>query len=133
MTHTKALRVVLDVEFELDGETIEDMQSLLERHLQHAIGNGLLTGSTGAQVEEFTLTVTPSSEKPDEDEIADFMLRRIENGDLPVEDIPSRLARYGIMDSVAFRTEMQERMALAEAEAGADADADAGNTGGAQE
>ena len=73
------------------------------------------------------MTVTPSSEKPDEDEIADFMLRRIENGDLLVEDIPSRLARYGIMDSVAFRSEMQERMALAETEA------DAGDTGGAQE
>jgi len=127
MTHTKALRVVLDVEFELDGETIEDMQSLLERNFQNAIGSGLLTGCTGAQVDGFTLTVTPSSDMPDEDEIADFMLRRIENGDLPVEDIPSRLARYGIMDSVAFRSEMQERMALAEAEAHAD------DTGGAQE
>lgn len=127
MTHTKALRVVLDVEFELDGETIEDMQSLLERNFQNAIGSGLLTGCTGAQVDGFTLTVTPSSDMPDEDEIADFMLRRIENGDLPVEDIPSRLARYGIMDSVAFRSEMQERMALAEAEAHAD------DTGGAKE
>lgn len=117
MTHTKALRVVLDVEFELDGETIEDMQSLLERNLQNAIGNGLLTGCTGAQVDGFTLTVTPSSDMPDEDAIADFMLQRIENGDLPVEDIPSRLARYGIMDSVAFRSEMQERMELAQAEA----------------
>ena len=84
MTHTKALRVVLDVEFELDGETIDDIQSLLERNLQNAIGNGLLTGSTGALVERFAMTVTPSSEKPDEDEIADFMLRRIENGDLLV-------------------------------------------------
>jgi len=37
-------------------------------------------------------------------------LARIESGDLAVEDIPLRLARYGLMDPVAFQNEMQERI-----------------------
>lgn len=47
-----------------------------------------------------------------ENEIAEFMLRRIENGDLALEDIPVRLAQYGLMDPVDFVDEMRERMGL---------------------
>ncbi len=46
-----------------------------------------------------------------EDEIADFMCRRIENGELAAEDIPVRLVRYGLMQPLAFVEEMRERMA----------------------
>ena len=45
-----------------------------------------------------------------EDQIADFMLERIENGDLSAEDVSTRLARYGLMDPQDFIDEMLERM-----------------------
>jgi hypothetical protein len=47
-----------------------------------------------------------------EEEIADFMLQRIESGDLALEDIPVRLARYGLMEPSAFVAEMRERMEM---------------------
>ena len=45
-----------------------------------------------------------------EAEIADFLRQRIEDGNLNAEDIPLRLARYGLMDPEAFAAEMRERM-----------------------
>lgn len=52
-----------------------------------------------------------------EDEIAEFMRRRIEDGELAAEDIPVRLARFGLMDPQQFRAEMAERIALRAEEA----------------
>lgn len=65
--------------------------------------------------EVFVDCVTEIGRKPapaelDEDEIADFMLQRIEDGNLALEDIPVRLARYGLMNPEQFCAEMQERM-----------------------
>ena len=40
------------------------------------------------------------------------MLQRIENGDLTLEDLPVRLARYGLMEPNTFVDEMRERMEL---------------------
>lgn len=48
-----------------------------------------------------------------ENEVAGLMLQRIEDGDLSVEDIPVRLARYGLMDPCDFIAEMVERMEVA--------------------
>lgn len=48
-----------------------------------------------------------------EEALADFMRQRIENGDLSLDDIPVRLARYGLMAPNAFVDEMRERMELA--------------------
>ncbi|ARI02431.1 TPA: hypothetical protein L5G07_001491 [Pseudomonas aeruginosa] len=47
-----------------------------------------------------------------EAEIADFLRQRIDDGDLNLEDIPLRLARYGLMDPEAFAAEMRERMGM---------------------
>jgi len=49
------------------------------------------------------------TEQLSEDEVADFMLHRIENGDLALEDISVRLARYGLMEPSAFIGEMLSR------------------------
>lgn len=46
----------------------------------------------------------------DEEALASFMLNRIESGDLLLEDIPRRLARYGMMDPADFLAEMEERI-----------------------
>lgn len=47
-------------------------------------------------------------------QITSFMRERIENGELEPDDIPVRLARYGLMAPELFRDEMQERMASLE-------------------
>ncbi len=47
-----------------------------------------------------------------EAEIAAFMRQRIEDGNLDAEDIPVRLARYGLMAPEAFIAEMRERMGV---------------------
>ncbi|MBN0502680.1 hypothetical protein JTM44_35915, partial [Pseudomonas aeruginosa] len=49
-------------------------------------------------------------------EIASFMRQRIEDGNLNAEDIPVRLARYGLMAPEAFADEMRERMGMADEE-----------------
>jgi len=47
-----------------------------------------------------------------EEALTSFMVKRIDNGDLHVEDIPCRLARYGLMDPREFSDEMRDRMQL---------------------
>jgi hypothetical protein len=44
-----------------------------------------------------------------EEEIAEYLLMRVMDGDLSLEDIPIRMARYGLMDSRVFQEEMRER------------------------
>ncbi len=48
--------------------------------------------------------------------VASFMLQRAENGDLALDDIPVRLARYGLMEPNAFVAEMRERMKLSKSD-----------------
>ncbi|OGT90156.1 MAG: hypothetical protein A2286_00015 [Gammaproteobacteria bacterium RIFOXYA12_FULL_61_12] len=52
-----------------------------------------------------------------EDEIADHLLARIESGDLSLEDIPSRMARYGLMEPSDFANEMRERIEMSREDA----------------
>lgn len=110
---TGCIRLTLDVTFLLNGENLEEMSNRLRRMVERAVGEGLLTGETAAEVEKYSMEVTVAPEPLTEDELADFMLRRIENGSIGVEDIPVRLARYGLMEPAAFVSEMRERMEMA--------------------
>ncbi|MDI9689724.1 hypothetical protein [Burkholderia cenocepacia] len=65
-----------------------------------------MTENTDPNLRPQRVIVDPLSE----DEVAAFMRRRLENGDLAAEDIPVRLARYGLMQPQAFIEEMRERM-----------------------
>lgn len=106
-------RLTLDVAYILNGEVAGDLVARLYMMCERAIGNGLLTGDTAAEVEEYALDVSLPREPLSEGEIAAFMRQRIEDGDLDAEDIPVRLARYGLMASDAFVAEMRERMEMA--------------------
>lgn len=70
------------------------------------------------EIEALCVKLNQVGEPPalDEDQLAAFMLQRIENGDLGLEDIPVRLARYGLMEPEDFVAEMQERMEQANEE-----------------
>lgn len=59
----------------------------------------------------FPVVVPPAAPLPiSEDRIIDFMVSRIAKGDMAFEDIPARLARYGLMHPDDFVAEMSERM-----------------------
>ncbi len=107
---TCRLRLVMEVAYTLNGQTIVDMSNRLRAIAERAMAEGQLTGDTQAEVAEHTVQVRLVPEPLTEDEVADFMLERIENGDLGLENIPVRLARYGLMDAIEFSAEMRERM-----------------------
>lgn len=110
------LRLTLDVTYDLNGENAVEMVKNLQRLCERAIGEGMLTGESDAEVEEHSMEVVIQPEDLTEDELADFMRERIENDNLALEDIPVRLARYGLMERHAFVSEMRERMELTKAE-----------------
>lgn len=113
-TTTTTIRMTLDVTYAFNGESEERVIECLKRAVDHAIGNGLLTNGTKAEVESHSTQVAVRALPLSEDELAVFMLSRIETGDLALEDIPTRLARYGLMAPDAFIEEMRERMGLQE-------------------
>lgn len=41
MSNTTHIRITLDVTYDLNGQPVEDMQSLLQKNLHASIGNGL--------------------------------------------------------------------------------------------
>ncbi len=115
-TDRVTLRLTLDVTYNLNGENAVEMVKNLQRLCEGAIGEGMLTGESDAEVEEHSMEVAIQPEELTEDELADFMRQRIERNDLALEDIPVRLARYGLMERHAFVSEMRERMELDNAE-----------------
>lgn len=115
-SETVTVRLTLNVMYSLNGENATEMVSRLRKMCERAIGEGMLTGETDAEVEEYSMDAVIQPEPMSEDELASFMLQRIDNGSLALEDIPVRLARYGLMDPNAFVDEMRERMELAKAD-----------------
>lgn len=109
-SETVKMRLTLDVTYSLNGENASEMASRLRRMCERAIGEGMLTGETDAEVEVYSMDAVIQPEPLSEDELASFMLQRIENGCLSLEDIPVRLARYGLMEPSAFVSEMRERI-----------------------
>lgn len=107
------LRLTLDVTYALRGESLEDMAARLKKAAEYAIQNGMLTGDSAAEVDEYSMDVVQTEEPLTEKEVTAFMRQRIEDGQLLPEDIAVRLAQYGLMEAPAFVAEMRERMATA--------------------
>ncbi len=51
------LRLTLEVEYNRNGETTDYLKELLRGIVDHAMGEGLVTGETEATVESYTATV----------------------------------------------------------------------------
>lgn len=107
-------RLTLDVTYLLNGEPASEMLERLRSLCERAIGEGMLTGETAAEVDTWSIdaSLSPSAvvSEAHEAEIAAFMRQRIEDGNLDAEDIPVRIVRYGLLASEAFVSEMRERM-----------------------
>ncbi len=104
------MMVHLKVDYRLNGESAETIKAVLERGVAKAIQAGMLTGVTSAEVEQYVARVDDLAADLDEDELADFMYDRIENGQFDLQDLPRRLARYGLMPPALFINEMDEHM-----------------------
>lgn len=114
--NTVQLRLVLDVRYDLNGTSVETLKNNLRRLADEAYADGRLSSGTDAEVDEHSISVMETPEPLDEGEIADFMLDRIDDGSLSAEDLPLKLARYGLMETPAFVAEIRERMASQKAE-----------------
>ena len=114
ITENVKVRMTLDVTYALNGENAVEMISRLRKMCERAIGEGMLTGETAAEVEEYSMDAVIPPEPLSEEQLSAFMLKRIENGQIHLGDIPVRLARYGLMERNAFMDEMRERMTSAE-------------------
>lgn len=108
-TPTK-VRLTLDVAYTLNGENPELMVETLRRLCTRAIGAGMLTGDTDAEIDAYTLQVEAQEDALTEEEVADYLLARIMSGNMLLEEVPVRMARYGMMEPNAFNIEMRERM-----------------------
>jgi len=104
------LRLTLDVTYLPGDESIETLMHHLNRLVQIASSEGLLTGETAAEVDVFDHKVTIAPEEIDEDDLASYFRAQIENGNLNLDDIAVRLARYGLKERFEFLDEMTERM-----------------------
>lgn len=104
------LKLTLDVTYVLNGVAQSDIETRLMELCQRAFNEGLLTGDTAAETLEFGASVREVLPPLSEDEVADFLLGQIESGAMPLEDIPVRMARYGLMEQSDFVAEMRERM-----------------------
>lgn len=51
-----------------------------------------------------------------EQDFVNYFTRRLESGDIPPEEVATRLVRYGLMDKWAFFAEVGERIELERAE-----------------
>lgn len=104
-----SMRLVLDVTYTPNGVPESVLRDNLQNLVQRAVGEGLLTGNLEAEVEEYRASVV-RVETIDEDALRNYFTDRIEDGNLPLEDITRVMVRYGLMDPSAFCAEMAERM-----------------------
>ena len=103
------LRLVLDVAYEPEGPTPGELTAGLRSRIEGAIGRGLLTEGLDVSVDSYRLAVQETVELPSVRDLVPFLAQRITQEWEP-DDIPIRLARYGLMDPSEFAQEMRERM-----------------------
>lgn len=93
------LRLTLDVDYDLNGESISSMKTLLGNGLDSAIGNGLLSGHTEAEVisHGYTIKVIEPTPATQVDKIADGIGYLIEMSRSHIEDIEDKRAAMDLI------------------------------------
>src|SRR3546814_19312737 len=108
-------RLTRDVTYLLNGEAVPELLARLERMCELAIGEGLLTGETAAEVDTCTIDTTevPSAadrETP-EPEIADFIQQRTEDGNLREAALTIHLHHHALVAHNASAHRQHEHIA----------------------
>lgn len=92
------LRLVLNATYDLNGEPIEDMQENISNAIYHAIGNGMLTGSSSAEIAGYDFTVLTIPHIGGAGEIDNAIGAIVDMAESHVDDIDSGL-QDGIYDA----------------------------------
>lgn len=116
-----SIELLMRVDFQLNGADPQDLQNSLRQIANAAIENGAVTGESAASVANYEVNVTEFSPGLEEEVVANFISRQIEDGNFKLEDMSLRAARYGLQSPAMFIAEMTERMELAQADAEDDA------------
>ena len=118
---TLSLTLSIDITYDLNGESVINIERALDRMCRVAAHDRLMTGGSDAAAIAWESSITinepgVSQERPGttndltRSEIADFFLQQIESGNLPLEKIVDKLVDYGLMERKDFLAEMSERM-----------------------
>jgi hypothetical protein len=109
---SSTLRLVIEVGYNLNGESIEQMKQQLQRLIQFGVGQGMLTAFSRTDIDHYSVEEV---RRPaiSEEEIAAYFADQLENGHIDLCKVPDKLARYGLMDPSEFAMEMQERIEMA--------------------
>lgn len=111
----KHFTLTLNVSYTPNGVESNELIRQLKGMVNHAVSRGLLTGESDAVVEEWGVGIIETPEPAmdlTESTIADWIARRIEDGELDLSDIPLLMARYALRNPSEMRTELAERMGL---------------------
>lgn len=114
-SETVRLRLTLDVTYSLNGESADSLAELLRDLVQRAVGNGLLTGDTACEVEEYSMEAR-TYPQVSEEEIADYWAMQVEDGQVRPSYFGEMVARCGLTDPADFAAEMRERIDMASSE-----------------
>ena len=105
---TTNITIEVSAAIDLNGYPKELLQRHMRQSIGHAIGDGLLTGHSEAEVDEYSAKVTMDRHDL-EDEITRYLAGQIEDGKLDAEGMARRLTRYGLMLPSDFTAENDER------------------------
>jgi|SRR5690554_546844 len=105
---TTKFTIEVSANIDLNGLTEKELKGHLNIAVFRAIGNGMLTGDTVAEVDEYSVRASANLDSL-EDEIANWLQGQIEDGHLDAEGMARRIARYGLMMPSEFADEIKER------------------------
>jgi len=108
---TATIHLDLTVHYALNGEDAQQLRANLQRMVEQAMANGLLTAETAAEVEEHSLDTVLNPEHR-HDDIQRHLQERLESGGLRPDALSEKLAEYGLMPVTDFLDEMEDRGAI---------------------
>lgn len=101
MSHIIYAGITVEVD-DLAGYKPEEFIDGLERNLNNALGDGLLTGATPEmEIAEYSMSVTYNPDAQVE-KLESYYADAIESGKINLEDVPALLARNGLMPVADF-------------------------------
>lgn len=101
MSHVIHAEITVELD-DLAGYKAEEFIYGLERNLNNALGDGLLTGATPEmEVDEYSMSITYNPDSRVES-LEAYYADAIESGKIKLEDIPALLARNGLMRVADF-------------------------------
>lgn len=110
MENTQRIRLTFDVTYALNEVPACELADRLQEVATRALAEGLLTGSTDAEVLSHSIDTSLADTALPAASVEAFLRGLVESGAIDPEDIPVRLVRYGQMDPAAFDEEIRERM-----------------------